>query len=506
MRTHIRLDERDNVAVALHDLKTGTELSDPEVLLRSDVPSGHKFSVAAIGHQSQVVKFGQIIGTASADIGAGEHVHVHNLSMDDFDRDYAFSSARSNTEKLPAAEAATFMGYRRADGKVGTRNYIGVISSVNCSATVAKHVARAIDRENLLGDYPNVDGIVALTHGAGCCIGTDHEGFRMLQRTIWGHAEHANFAAVLLVGLGCEANQISMMLNTFGAENGSRRHSLTMQQEGGTKKTVEAALDWIKGILPAANEAQRQPCPVSELKVALQCGGSDGYSGITANPALGLAVDRLVAQGGTAVLAETPEIYGAEHLLTRRAETPEVGQKLVDLIRWWEDYAERNDSAINNNPTPGNKAGGLTTILEKSLGAIAKAGSTNLMGVLRYAEPIRQSGLLFMDSPGYDPCSITGEVASGCNLIGFTTGRGSCYGNKPVPSLKIATNTPMFERMVDDMDINCGTAVDGEETLASLGDSIYEHMLEIASGARTKSELNDLGDCEFVPWQIGAQM
>jgi altronate hydrolase len=506
MRTHIRLDEKDNVAVALYDLKAGTELSGPELLLRSDVPRGHKFSVAAIAGRSQVVKFGQIIGTASADIGAGEHVHVHNLSMDDFDRDYAFSSDIKKTEKATAAEAETFMGYRRADGKVGTRNYIGIISSVNCSATVAKHVARAIDKDDLLAGYPNVDGIVALTHGAGCCIGADHEGFRMLQRTIWGHAEHPNFAAVLLVGLGCEVNQISMMLNAFGGETGSRLHALTMQEEGGTKKTVEAALDWIGSILPAANQAQREPCPVSELKVALQCGGSDGYSGITANPAVGLAVDRLVAQGGTAVLAETTEIYGAEHLLTRRAETPEVGRKLVDLIGWWEDYAKRNDSAINNNPTPGNKAGGLTTILEKSLGAVAKAGSTNLVGVLRYAEPIRESGLLFMDSPGYDPCSITGEVASGCNLICFTTGRGSCYGNKPVPSLKIATNTPMFERMSDDMDMNCGTAVDGDETLASLGDKIYERLLAIASGSRTKSELNDLGDSEFVPWQIGAQM
>jgi len=505
-KTSILLSDKDNVAVALADIAAGNTTEPGSITARQDIPRSHKLAVMPIKAGQAVLKYGQIIGFASSDIAPGDHVHIHNLSMGDFERDYAYGEAANETAMVPVAERATFQGYRREDGQVGTRNYIGIVTSVNCSATVARHIAREVEKRGILDDYPNVDGIVPIVHGAGCCTASDDEGFRMLQRTIWGHARHANFASVLMLGLGCEANQIPLMLDIMGKPSEETFHYTTIQKEGGTRKTVEEAVAWFEGILPRANAMKRETVPASELTVALQCGGSDGYSGITANPALGVAVDHLVRNGGSGVVAETPEIYGAEHLLTRRAQSREVGEKLIERIHWWEDYAAKNGGSMNNNPTPGNKAGGLTTILEKSLGAVAKGGSTNLVGVYKYAEPITAKGFSFMDSPGYDPCSITGEVASGCNMVAFTTGRGSVYGNKPVPSLKLATNTPMYNHMSEDMDINCGTIVDGTETLEQVGARIFNKMLAVASGEKTKSEELGFGDSEFVPWQIGAQM
>lgn len=471
---------------------------------RQAVPGGHKIACVAIEQAAPVVKYGQIIGTASRPIGVGEHVHTHNVAMSDFGRTCVFGQHARPTE--PASEARTFQGYRRPTGRVGTRNYVGIVTTVNCSASAAKLLAREAERCGILARYPHVDGIVPIVHGAGCGHATDDEAYYKLQRAIWGHAVHPNFASVLMLGLGCEANQVAFMLEANGVPPSESFQYYILQQEGGTRNTIEKGLVWLKNALAYANEAQRESVPVSEIKLALQCGGSDGYSGITANPALGVATDILVEHGGTAVLAETPEIYGAEHLLAGRVEDEAVGQKLMDCVRWWEDYTARHGSAMNNNPTPGNKAGGLTTILEKSLGAVAKAGSTNLMGVCKYAEPLPARGVVFMDSPGYDPVSITGQVASGCNLIGFTTGRGSCYGNKPVPSIKIASNTPMFQRMQGDMDVNCGTIADGDESVQEVGERIFEDIVAVASGQRTCSERLGVGDEEFIPWQTYAQM
>ena len=502
----IQLHEADNVAIVLSNLEEGARVEAPDLQARCRVPQGHKIAVKPIESGEDIVKYGQIIGNASQSIAPGEHVHVHNVSMATFDRDYAYSERARSTDLLAMEERATFEGYRRDDGRAGTRNYVGIVTSVNCAASTARLIARDAEKRGLLETYPNVDGIVPIVHGAGCCIGTDDEAFAKLQRTIWGYATHPNFAAVLMLGLGCEANQIPLMLEVHGNPSEKRFRYTTIQREGGIRKTIEDGLRWLEDALAYANSAERQTIPACELTVALQCGGSDGYSGITANPALGAAVDLLVRNGGTAALAETPEIYGAEHLLTRRASSPEVGEKLIDLIRWWEDYAAKHNSSMNNNPTPGNKAGGLTTILEKSLGAVAKGGSTNLNGVYKYGEPISTNGLVFVDSPGYDPVSITGEVASGCNLICFTTGRGSCYGNKPVPSMKLASNTPMYEHMADDMDINCGTIAEGKETVQGVGTRIFEHMLAVASGERTRSEALDVGEAEFAPWQTWAQM
>ncbi len=425
--------------------------------------------------------------------------------MGDFDRDYCFAEAAGNDRLVPQAERRTFEGYRRASGKVGTRNYIGVLTSVNCSASAARFIAEAANRSGILDDYPHVDGVVALVHGTGCGMAIDSEGYEVFRRTQWGYACHPNFAGVLMVGLGCEVFQIAKMKQHYGLAESDHFRTFTLQEEGGTARTIARGLEVIKEMLPQADACQREALPASEISVALQCGGSDGYSGITANAALGHATDLLVAQGGTGILAETPEIYGAEHLLTRRAANREIGEKLIERIRWWEDYTKRNAMEMNNNPTPGNKAGGLTTILENSLGAAAKGGSSTLRGVYRYAETVDTRGFVFMDSPGYDPASVTGQVAAGANIVCFTTGRGSCFGYKPAPSIKLATNSEMYQRMRDDMDINCGDVLDGVP-VEEKGREIFDEILAVASGKKTKSEELGYGDNEFVPWQIGAVM
>jgi altronate hydrolase len=502
----IRLSPKDNVVVSRADLLEGTEIAAEGITAVERIPTGHKVATRAIAEGEAVVKYDQVIGFASRAIRAGEHVHVQNCAMAEFDRDYAFSATAKPTDMVPEAERATFQGYRRAGGRAGTRNYIGILTSVNCSATVARYIAEAFNKTGILADYPNVDGVAAFVHSTGCGMADSGDGYEALQRTLWGYARHPNFAGVLMVGLGCEVNQIPFLLDAYGLKPGETFQTLTIQQSGGTRRTVEEAIERIKSMLPAANAARRETCPASELTLALQCGGSDGYSGITANPALGAAADLLVRNGGTAILSETPEIYGAEHLLTRRAVSREVGEKLIERIRWWEDYTRRNGGEMNNNPSPGNKAGGLTTILEKSLGAAAKGGTTNLMGVYKYAEQVTAKGFVFMDSPGYDPCAVTGQVASGANVVCFTTGRGSVFGFKPSPSIKLATNTPMYNRMSEDMDINCGGIADGDATVAQVGQQVFDKILEVASGTPSKSEALGFGDAEFIPWQIGAVM
>ena len=505
MTLSIRLAPEDNVVVARIDILSGTELPGEGVTALDVVPAGHKIATRPIAAGEPVRKYDQIIGFASEPVDAGAHVHVHNCAMGDFERDYAIGQDRKPVDFVPEGERASFQGFLRADGRVGTRNYIGVLTSVNCSATAARFIAEAVE-ERILADYPHVDGVVALTHSTGCGMAGAGDGYDNLQRVLWGHVRHPNFAGALLVGLGCEVNQIDFLLEAYGIQRGPFLQTMNIQETGGLRSTVERGRDLIRDMLPEVDRARRQPVAASELTVALQCGGSDGYSGITANPALGSAVDTLVRHGGTGVLAETPEIYGAEHLLTRRAVDERTGRKLIERIRWWEDYTERNGGEMNNNPSPGNKAGGLTTILEKSLGAAAKGGTTNLAGVYRYGEPIDRKGFVFMDSPGYDPCSITGQVASGANLVCFTTGRGSVYGNKPVPSIKLATNTEMYRRLEEDMDINCGTISDGAASVAEVGGEIFDKFLAVASGEATKSEAQGLGTAEFIPWQVGAVM
>jgi len=499
----VRLHESDNLVVAVDPIMPGSVLHG--VTAKDRVMRGHKMAITAIPQGEPVLKFGQIIGFASKPVEPGEWLHEHNVEMHAFAREYHFAEDARPEPVLPVEQQATFQGYRRKNGKVGTRNYLAILTSVNCSATVARFIAREVERSGILEQYPNVDGVIPLVHGTGCGMDIKGEGSEVLKRTQWGYASNPNMAGVLMVGLGCEVFQIAKWKQLYGIEESETFRTLTIQDIGGTQKAVAAGVEAIRAMLPLANQARRETVPASELMLALQCGGSDGYSGITANPALGAAVDILVRHGGTAILSETPEIYGAEHLLTRRAATREVGEKLVDLIKWWEEYTTRNRGEMNNNPSPGNKAGGLTTILEKSLGAAAKGGTTTLTGVYRYAEPVTTKGFVYMDTPGYDPVSATGQVAGGANVLCFTTGRGSAYGCKPTPSIKIATNSEMYRRMIDDMDINCGDILDGV-SIDQKGQEIFETILRVASGEHSKSEALGYGDAEFVPWQIGAVM
>ena len=502
----VRLSPGDNVVVAVEALQASERVESEDLACNGPVPPGHKIATADINTAEPVRKYSQIIGVATCDIRRGDHVHTHNCAMDEFSREPEFCVDTRNTGEPGDPGERTFQGFLRDNGKVGTRNYIGLVTSVNCAASVARFVAEAVETQNLLEQYPNIDGIVALVHGTGCGMAAQGESHEVLRRTLLGYAAHPNFAAVLMLGLGCEVMQVPQLVRADGLQVSGAFRSMTIQSSGGTRKTIDAAVGMIREMLPAANAAQREPVPVSELVVALQCGGSDAWSGVSANPALGQAVDRLVAQGGTAILSETPEIFGAEHLLTRRAVSRAVGEKLLQRVRWWQEYTRRNNMEMNNNPSPGNKEGGLTTILEKSLGAVAKGGTTNLNGVYLYGEPIQEHGLVFMDSPGFDPCSVTGQVASGANLVCFTTGRGSVFGYKPVPSIKLATNTAMYQRMREDMDINCGDIVDGVATVEQKGAEILDYITTIASGAPSKSEALGFGGCEFVPWQTGAVM
>ena len=500
----MRLSPVDNVVIAVARVEPG-QAGYEGIAAAARIPFGHKMAIQPIAPGEPVRKFGQIIGFAKGAIAPGDWVHEHNVVMHDFERDYQFGVDARPEPILPVAEQATFEGFRRANGRAGTRNYLGILTSVNCSASVARFIAQAAAQSGLLDAFPNVDGVVSFTHGTGCGMAGSGEGFDVLQRTQWGYAGNPNLGAVLLVGLGCEVFQIGRMKQMHGIEEGETFQTMTIQETGGTRKTIEQGLARIRDMLPTVNAARRETLPASGLTLALQCGGSDGYSGITANPALGVAADILVRNGGTAILSETPEIYGAEHLLTRRAKTRAVGEKLIERIKWWEEYTSRNGGEMNNNPSPGNKAGGLTTILEKSLGAAAKGGSTTLNAVYEYAQPVTEKGFVFMDTPGYDPVSATGQVAGGANMICFTTGRGSAYGCKPAPSIKLATNTPLYERMTDDMDINCGDVLEGVSVEAK-GQQIFETILAVASGKKSKSEELGYGDNEFVPWQIGAVM
>ncbi len=504
----LQLHPDDNLAVAVGDLPVGTEVQvgDGVVCAREKIPAGHKLAIQGILEREPARKYGQLIGLASADIQPGDWIHTHNLQNPPIQREYEMATAIP-PDPAPL-DGYTFQGFRRASGSVGTRNYIGIISSVNCSASVSKYVARRFEQDSL-DEFPNVDGVVAFTHEGGCAMQFAGERHEMLNRVMAGMARHPNIGAYLMIGLGCEQATIPYLIDSHqlvqigGTQPATEGPPvLIMQEQGGTTKTIEAAVNKVRELLPRANAATREPVPASHLVVATECGGSDGNSGITANPAVGVASDMIVAAGGTAILAETPEVHGAEHLLTRRASDSAVAEKLLERIRWWHWYAGLFGAHLDNNPSMGNKAGGLTTIVEKSLGAVAKGGSTALRAVYEYAEPIQQNGFVFMDTPGFDPPSVTGMVAGGANVVLFTTGRGSCYGCKPVPSIKIASNTAMYRRMIDDMDIDAGTILQSA-SVQEIGQSIFQEILKVASGQRTKSEQHGIGQEEFVPWTVG---
>ncbi len=499
--TVIRLHANDNVVVASCSIAAGASLAGETVRALESIATGHKIASTAIAAGSPVIKYGQVIGVATRDIPAGAHVHTHNVVMSDL---------RRAAERVPAATVIesprTFEGYRRADGRVGVRNYVCVLTSVNCSATVARMIADRAERSGMLRDYPNVDGVVAITHNSGCGMAGEGEGFDILRRTLWGTAANPNFGSILMVGLGCEVIQVARFAKDFAMHGREQFQSYTIQDAGGTRAAVEEGLERLKTLLAIANRSTRSTVPAGELVLGLQCGGSDGWSGVTSNPALGNASDRLVALGGTVMLSETPEIYGAEHLLAARAEAPEVADKLRARIEWWKHYTAKHGATMDDNPSPGNVAGGITTILEKSLGAVAKGGTAPLVDVIEYAEPFKKRGFVFMDSPGFDPCSATGQVASGATMIAFTTGRGSAYGCKPSPSIKLSSNSEIYRRMREDIDIDCGPIAEGHATVEQKGAEILTYLLEVASGKPSKSEELGYGGAEFVPWLVGATM
>jgi altronate hydrolase len=487
------------VATAIIELVPG-ETVDGGAAVTRPVPAGHKVALRTIDAGAAVIKLGQPIGVATRSIAPGEHVHTHNL---------AFTGRADRTEigvdiKVPAPAPAQFEGYVRADGRIGTRNFIGILTSVNCSATVARRIAAHFTPETLRR-YPGVDGVVAFTHMSGCGMAKEGRGIDNLRRTISGYASHPNFASVLIIGLGCEVNQIDPLLASAELKTSDRLQTLTIQDAGGTMAAIEEGIAIVDAMLPAANMCRRQTVSAEYLTIGLQCGASDGYSALTANPALGAAVDRLVAAGGRAILSETPEIYGAENLLLRRASSIAVAEALIERLNWWEQYVTRDGASLDNNPSPGNKAGGITTILEKSLGAVAKSGTTPLNAVVDYAETVTATGLTFMDSPGYDPCSATGQIAGGAHLILFTTGRGSVFGSIPAPTVKLASNAALAYSISDDIDIDCSGLLAGV-TGADMGSRIFDLIIATASGQKTASERLDIGENEWVPWVPGPML
>jgi len=502
-RSYIRLHPDDNVVVALKALSRGERLPNEDVILLDDIAAGHKAAVRLIPAGAAVIKYGQIIGFASNDIEPGRHIHTHNVTLHNFSRDYAYSQDARPTQYVADSARRTFEGFLRPDGSVGIRNYVGIVSTVTCSLATAHLIAQRFGLE-VMSRYPNVDGVVALGANSGCCMTPGGDAITYLQRSLAGYARQPNFAGVLILGLGCEQNLVDCLLEATGLSPNERLRTMVIQDEGGTNATVENGVAAVRELLERADSVKRSTFPVSRLKLGLECGGSDGYSGITANPSLGAAADLLVRHGGTAALSETPEIYGAEHLLTRRAINRAVGEQLVARIRWWEEYTARNGSQLNNNPTPGNKAGGITTILEKSLGAVTKGGNTNLVEVVGFAEDVNGPGLVFMDTPGFDPVSVTGLIAGGVHLVAFTTGRGTVLGSVPAPTLKLASNSDLYRRMQADMDINCGQILDAGLSVEEMGTQIFDLILETASGKKTKSELACQGQWEFHPWYIGA--
>ena len=504
----ITLNPADNIAIARTALLPRTVLlaDGDSIPVNRIVPPGHKIAIRAIPQGAEILRYGQVIGHASMDIAAGEHVHTHNVAtrQGELELDYAFCTNVQPVAYVPEAERRTFRGFRRADGRVGTRNYLGIIASVNCSSTAVMRIVEHFRNNPIMKHYPNFDGVIGFPTKGGCGAHHGSKHLALLQRTMAGIVDHPNVGGHIVMSLGCEDNQPQELIANTSL-NDRQQTVISIQEDGGFRKSVEAGIAAVERLLPSVNACEREDVPASELVIALQCGGSDGWSGVTANPALGQAADLVVQQGGTVVLGETSEVYGGEHLLTRRAVSADVGQKLIDKIHWWEEYTAMWGAEIDNNPSPGNKLGGLTTIYEKSLGAIAKAGTTPMVDVIDYAERITKRGFLHMDTPGFDPVSATGQVAGGCNLVVFTTGRGSAFGFRPAPSIKIATNSALYAKQEPDMDINAGKMLDGV-SLEAMGAEIFEHMLRTASGEQTKSEADGIGEEEFNPWILGATL
>lgn len=498
----IRLEKEDNVVVARCEIPAGIYIPDEKITTRQVIPRGHKVATEFIKKNDKILKYNTCIGYAAEDIYPGTWMHSHNIRFDEVDKDYAFSHDYKPMEIVPESEQPTFMGIVRSDGRVATRNVIVVPIVGNCAATVARKICNYFNEERM-AQWRNVDAVVPMIHGIGCGMEQSGEPMDLLRRTISGSVANPNVAGALVCALGCERNNIDKMFEQEGMVESKMLRRLVIQEVGGTRKSIELGIQYIKEMLEEANRVERVPVPVSKLCVALQCGGSDGFSGLSANPALGKAADKLVRNGATVILAEISELFGVEHTFTCRSKTPEIGQKFVDHLNWWLEYDAGKDCQINGKVSPGNNAGGLSNVIDKSLGGSKKGGTTPVNGVYKYAERVTEKGLVIMDTPGYDPVSVTGEFAGGATLCCFTTGRGSCFGTLHCPTIKLASNTQMYEHMEEDMDINCGQIIDGEKGIDEMGEIIFDQILKTASGEKTKSEKLGVGLDEFVPWPIG---
>ena len=499
----IILNDDDNIIVALDNMNAGQYLKQFGLTIDAPILSGQKIAKVDILANSPIYKYGTIIGFADSNIIKGQVLTNSNVVFKEFIREHDYCAKYQPTRFVNASSERSFMGFKRNDGRVGTRNFIAVVSTVNCSATVVHEIASYFTQEKLK-KYSNIDGVAAFSHSTGCGMELSGEPMNLLHRTLGGYINHPNVASSLVVGLGCERCQVGGLFESQGMLESNKLRTLIMQENGGTTATIKAGIKCIEEMLEEANKIERVETPLSSLMVGLQCGGSDAFSSLSANPALGKAVDILVAHGGTAILSETPEIYGVENSLTARAVNSKVAEKLMNRVNWWKEvYSVGRDVQINGTVSPGNQKGGLANILEKSLGSAMKGGTTGLMEVYNYAEKVDQKGFVFMDTPGFDPVSATGQIAGGANLVAFTTGRGSCFGAKPTPSIKLATNSNLYERMNEDMDINCGLVIEGKKNIDEMGKEIFEEFISFASGKKTKSEVLNLGRHEFAPWQIG---
>lgn len=498
----IRLEPEDNVVVARHGTPAGTVIPEEGITLIDDVPAGYKCASRDIKKGEEIRKYNAVIGYAAEDIKAGTVVHSHNILFDKMEPDYAYGADCHPVTLLPKKDRRTFLGYVRPNGRIGTRNYIGILVCSNCAATVARKISAHFTRK-VLEKYPNVDGVVPFITDLGCGMEQSGEPLDLLRRTISGYVRNPNMGGAVIVALGCERNNIDALFETEHLKPDLLLGKMTIQEIGGTAAAIRHGISLVEKMLPSVNDVHRVPCSAEHLCVALQCGGSDGFSGLSANPSLGKAMDILVKNGGTCILSETTEIFGAQHILTRRAVSEAVGKKLIDRIHWWQKQTEGRDCQINGKVSPGNNKGGISNVLEKSLGGVKKGGSTPLQAVYEYAHPVTARGLVFMDTPGYDPIVATGQIAGGANVMCFTTGRGSCFGAVVCPVIKIASNTPLYQHMKEDMDINCGGVIDGVATNEEMGKLIFDQILDVASGNYTKSELLGVGEDEFIPWPIG---
>ena len=498
----IRLDETDNTVLALKDIPAGTFLPEEGITVLSDIPMGHKILTRFTAKGEPVLKCGTVIGYASCDAEPGTHMHNDTIAFDAVTEETAYCSDWKPTEYVPESERRTFRGFRREDGSVGTRNCIAVIACSNCAATVVRRIAAHFDG-GVLSCFPHVDAVVPLVTSTGCGIEKSGVPLEFMRRVLAGTVRNPNFAGALVVALGCENNNIDAFFSETGLSAGTMLRRLVIQEEGGGRASVEKGIAAVEEMLAEAELFRRTDVSVSELRVALECGGSDAFSGVSANPALGKAMDLLVRQGGTAILTEPTEFVGIESALARRARDRHTAQQVMDMMAWWREYLKGTDSQINGKVTPGNNAGGITNVLEKALGSTRKAGSTGLNAVFEYAEPVTERGFVIMNAPSYDPVSAAAMFAGGANICAFTTGRGSLYGARHFPTVKISSNTRRWEIQRDDIDLNAGAVIDGEKTLDEMGREIFETLIAVASGQKTKSELFGMGDDEYVIWDIG---